>query len=335
MSINTSIPHSRPNITGSDIEAVVRALGEKSISSYRYAELLKEQLQLISGFRECLLFATGTLALRSALLQSGVPGGSGIAISSFTCPDLLSAIVSAGYQPVVIDCDKQGLLDAEKVENALGRGMIKGAVAVHQFGLINAGMQELADRMPVIEDCCHVPPRGYLRGSRAVFGSFEGTKLLGAGEGGYLLLPEASSHASYDACLLGNRLTDLVAVLALKQLERLECNLQRRETIAATYREHLPAARVVDGRRACWFRLLLKLDSLHDVERLISQARDEGITLRRPIMPYPLHRIAGESDQAYPAATALWERLVSIPLYPDLTESEIARVAQFIERSRI
>lgn len=324
--MQTPIPHLRPWIVAEDIQAVTATLEERSISSYRYHHLLQERLCQLTNSATCLLFATGTLALRSALLLTGLESGSGIAIPSYTCPDLLTATLTAGFRPVVIDCDATGLLDVGKVIEAHRCGEIRAAVAVHQFGLLNLAMQPLTALMPVIEDCCHVPPKAYLRGSRAVFGSFEGTKLLGAGEGGYPLLPEPPARGPLDSWQLGERLSDLVAVLALRQLDRLEENLRRRSALATAYVQHVSPHRVVAGERAAWFRFLVRTDSEQHRQQVLDLAHAQGITVRRPIMPHPLHRLLGLSDQGCPVSTELWERLVSIPLYPDLSLDEQQRI---------
>lgn len=329
------IPHSRPFIDSRDIEVIAGALQERSISSYHYANLLQERLKEISQFENCLLFATGTLALRSALLTTGLTPGSGIAIPSFTCPDLITAVVAAGYHPVIVDCNCSGLLNAEKVLEAYDHKTVHGAIAVHQFGLLNMEMEHLTAVMPVVEDCCHVPPKAYLRGSRAVIGSFEGTKLLGAGEGGYLLLHELQVTDINNALLLGNRLSDLVAVLALKQLDRLDQNLERRSVLASEYAKHIAHYRIINTARAAWFRFLVRTDSQENVLKLIELSQEQGITLRRPIMPDPLHRLLGYSDKDFPFATSLWECLVSIPIYPDMTDTEKDRILRFFAETKL
>ncbi len=327
-----NIPHLRPWIIKDDIRAVNKALSEKCTSHFKYAGILSEKLKNYAGFENCYLYASGTLALRSALLMLKLPKRSAVAIPSFTCQGVLNGVLAAGHKPHIIDCDNRGLMDAGEVLKIYKKDHIAAAVAVHQFGLINEGMAKLARLMPVIEDCSHVPPKAYIKGSRSVYGSLEGTKLLGAGEGGYLLCAgrDEKGDKEMNPVFLGNRLSDVTAVLALCQLKRLSENLRKRKRTAAIYSKSLDSSKIVRGKRAAWFRFLIDSGSLSGVDGLIERAEAAGIALRRPIMPHPLHEYVAGFRKKCPNAENLWKTLVSIPIYPDLKECEIDVVIRFL-----
>ncbi|MDD5681583.1 MAG: DegT/DnrJ/EryC1/StrS family aminotransferase [Candidatus Omnitrophica bacterium] len=326
------IPHLRPWITQSDIKAVNSALLERCTSHFKYADSLSAELAKCAGFKNCNLYASGTLALRTALLMLKLPKGSGVAIPAFTCRGVLTGVLAAGHRPYVADCDDNGLMNADEVLKAHSKGRVVAAVAVHQFGLVNESMEKPARSMPVIEDCSHVPPKAYIKNSKSIFGSLEGTKLLGAGEGGYLLFDgRGGGHKKIaDPAFLGNRLSDIMAVLALCQLKRLSENVENRKRTAGQYRRLFDDSRVVDGKRAAWLRFLIRMDSLNAVAELIRKAGIRGITLRRPIMPYPLHRYLDAGKFKCPNAERLWKTLVSIPIFPDMTNEEISAVKHFL-----
>jgi dTDP-4-amino-4,6-dideoxygalactose transaminase len=287
-------------------------------------------LQAYSKLPYADLYASGTLALRAGILSANLKKGSGVGIPSFTCPDVLQAVVSAAHRPVVLDCDENGLLSKKEVLKALKQKKIRMAVAVHQFGLMNHELEDLCRLLPVLEDCSHVPPKAYLKGSLGVMGSFEGTKFLGAGEGGYLLLRQKPKD---DAVMtLGNRMSDLLAVLAMEQLRRIRENCRKRDAIARQYRAALQSGRVLEGKRAAWFRFLIDLGSEKHLKAFIAGAARKKITVRRPIMPYPLHRQAGTGN--CPHAEQLWKTLVSVPLYPDLNPSEIREIVSFLKTEK-
>jgi len=326
--MNGLIPHLRPWIIEDDQAAVVTALSEKAICDWKYSVKLAEALKEFAGLSACELYATGTLAIRASLLSLDLPQGSGIAIPAFTCEGVLHGVISAGYKPYIVDCDSLGLMSAEIAKKAYDQGQIRACMAVHQFGMINREIGSLTKIIPVIEDCSHVPPKRHLDGSMAVCGSLEGTKLVGAGEGGYLLHDGRSKDRPMDQ--LGRRLSDLISVLALRQMERLAENIQRRASIAERYCASWRGPLLTDKRRAVWFRYLLSLDSLTAVKKEMANAAGKGITFKRPIMPYPLHRYIPEFENCCPHADRLWETTVSVPLYPDLSEQEIDRVTRFI-----
>ncbi len=325
------IPHLRPWILPGDIEVVKNALTEKSVCHWKYAESLIEILKKYTGFEKCFLYSSGTLALRAALLSLNLPQESAVGIPSFTCKGLLVSVLSAGYQPFILDCDNNGLLSAGELAKALSRSQIQAVVAVHQFGLINHEIEEFTSAIPVIEDCSHVPPKQYLKQSQAIFGSLEGTKLLGAGEGGYLLLNNADIGVRTNLELEA-RLSDVIAVLVLSQLKRLAENVAKRESIAKKYCDAIGLSQVTNGERIVWFRFLLRMDSLGSIIGLINNAAMEGITLRQPIMPYPLHKYLNEFKDKCPNTEKLWQSLVSIPLFPDLKTDEVDSIVNFLER---
>ena len=330
------IPHLRPWILPEDREAVDSVLCEKSVCSWQYADMLSKAFKDYSGFDNCHLFASGTLALRAALLHADIPEGSGVGIPSFTCSGVLHGVLTAGYKPFVIDCDDYGLMDGNGALKAYHDGLINACIAVHQFGLINRSAEPLTGCIPVIEDCSHVPPTRYLEGSRGIFGSLEGTKLLGAGEGGYLLVDtqnQSENTVEKAHANLGNRLSDIIAVLALRQLSRIDENIRKRESIADKYKKVLKNIHPVDGERGAWFRFLLRMDSANSAQVLIEDAEGKGITIRRPVMPHCLHKYIDEFKDKCPNSDRLWERIVSIPIFPDLTESEIGHITRFLEFS--
>ena len=320
------VPHSRPWLLPEDEIAVTRAVRAGEVATFRHAQLLAAALAEYAGEKRCRLFGTGSLALAAGLRGLALPAGSGVAIPAFTCPDVLRGVLAAGLLPVVLDCTKSGCMDAALVRVAAADGRVRAAVAVHQFGVVNRDLESLSGTLPVLEDCCHVPPRRYLRDSVGAFGSFEGTKLLGAGEGGWLMADAWGDEHP------GERLSDLVAAIACNQLVRLGDNLARRETLARSFGPAVGQDRVVSGERACWFRFLVRVDGESDVARAINAAAQRGILCRRPIMPGPLHRhpLAAAPASPCPRAEALWSQLISVPLYPALTVTDVERVILFL-----
>lgn len=319
------IPHLRPWVTQEDSQAVSKALEGRQLATWRAADALKEALADYSGAESCHLYATGGLALGAAIASLGLPTASGVGIPAFTCPEVARAVISAGCTPVVLDTCDRGVLSEEAARLAYDEKRIAACVVVHQFGAINPQLDALAEAMPVVEDTAHVPPKFHLQHSRAAAGSLEGTKLLGAGEGGYMLTRERIRQP--EAYAIANRLPDPVAVLAHGQLNRLDENLARREAIAKHYANAAPSAQLVEGSRLSWFRFLVRLQEAKGVEAFIEHASAQDITVRRPIMPAPLSATYGGST---PQANSLWESLASVPLYPDLTESEIDRITYML-----
>lgn len=326
------ISHSRPWLTDTDQQSLLAAVQDECLSQYRWAEEFREALLRYSGAEEVILAGSGTMAIFAALRMLRLPQGSKVAISAYTCYDVARAVYLANLVPEAIDCTESGLLQVSALNVAIASGRISAVIAVHPFGMIETLDGADLHGVPVIEDCAHVPPAFYLQNSLFSAGSLESTKLLGAGEGGYLLQrgirPSVGPLGDYTY----GRCADLVARLALNQLRRLEENLQRRERIADAYSTIWPAI-ARDARRGAWFRYHLALRDNQSAELLMQDAQMEGILVRRPVMPSPLS-MSSELYAACPNALRQWEIRTSVPIYPSLSEQETREICRFLSRWR-
>ena len=279
-------------------------------------------IQRMTGL-SCQLFGSGRMALAAALRNLKMEPGQGVAIPAYSCPDVAVAVRMAGLEPVPVDCTEAGLTDVAAVTTLARDGVVSATVAVHLFGLVDEGVAALTELLPVVEDTSHVPPGRHVPGSAAVAGSLEATKLIGAGEGGYLLADEIE-----DARELGARISDLSAYIGSRQLERLDENLSRRESIAKRYAATISPWQAGHPGRKAWFRFVVHAKDSHTVDKIIEAGAKRGISLRRPIATLP---VDPPLETEYPNSHSLLARLVSIPLLPDLKDEEIYRVVIFLD----
>lgn len=203
---------------------------------------------------------------------------------------------------------------------------------------------------------------------RAVAFSFYATKNLTTAEGGMLtagpdLLDEArlwSLHGMsrdawkrygqggawrYDVVRPGFKcnMTDIAAALGLVQLARLEGFQQRRSEIVARYEaglgdlDEIDLPSVRDGVESAWhlYPIRLVLDRMRiDRDRFIDEmaARNVGTSVHF----IPLHLMSfyrdryGLTAEQFPVATAEFERLVSLPLHPGLTDRDVDDVVDSV-----
>lgn len=188
--------------------------------------------------------------------------------------------------------------------------------------------------------------------------SFHPVKQITTGEGGACLTPDAAladrirrlrNHGMtstadersgrmwrYDVTMLGNnlRLTAFQAALGTAQLDRLEDVVAHRSEFADRYDAllgavsglHLPPR--PEGRRSAWHLYVVEVDpDLFGCERdmVIDALRAEGIeaTLHYPAVHLlSLYRDRGGRPGMAPRAEALCERLVTLPLFPSMTEAD-------------
>jgi len=292
--------------------------------------------------------SSGTTALQLTLLGLGIGPGDEVIIPSYVCAALWHAVRAAGAEPVLADCtgDTFNICPVDAKERITDR--TRAIIVPHLFGQSADLDPLLSFGVPVIEDCAQSlgslyrsHPTGSF-GTAAVF-SFYATKMIAAGEGGMVvsrddrLISLIRDLRDYDEkddlCLrLNAKLTDLQAALALSQLGKLPDFIARRRVIAGRYDrvlEHCgltpPCRR--DDRDHIFFRYVLLTEA---AEAFMAAMENRGVICRRPVFR-PLHRYLGQTG--FPMTDKIWQCAVSLPLYPGLTEEEIAAMETALAES--
>jgi perosamine synthetase len=140
------------------------------------------------------------------------------------------------------------------------------------------------------------------------------------------------------------RLTDLQCALGLSQLRKLDAFLARREAIAAQYRTAFAACaglrvpHVAPDVRHAWhlFVVELELERLTVDRGVVFEAlRAEGIGVNVhyiPVYRHPYYREHGYADVSCPVAERAYERLLTLPLFPGMTEGDVDDVIVAVEK---
>src|SRR3990170_5372580 len=110
-------------------------------------------------------------------------------------------------------------------------------------------------------------------------------------------------------------------------ISRLPEFIARRRALAEAYRRGLAGAACqfppdASRSRHVYHRFVIQVEL--PLERLIPRLEQRGIQCRRPVFR-PLHRALGAGG--FPQADLLWERSLSIPCYPSLTDGQVEQVA--------
>ena len=136
-------------------------------------------------------------------------------------------------------------------------------------------------------------------------------------------------------------LTDIQSSIGLHQLRKLESFIQARTRLVEAYNRalanvaefELPPNK--DDCRHAWhlYMLRLNLDTIEiDRNEFIAELNSKGIAASVHFIPIPLHPFfapfASRPENQCPQAMALYPRLVSLPLYPAMTESDVEYVAE-------
>jgi dTDP-4-amino-4,6-dideoxygalactose transaminase len=307
----------------------------------------EQELAARLGVEAVAAVSSGSAALELALRALGVGPGAEVVIPTYVCDALHHAVRRAGATPVLADADPETLSLAAADARARLTAQTRCLIVPHAFGLAVDLGPFLALGVPVIEDCAQTlgacldgRPVGSF-GTLAVC-SFYATKLLTTGEGGAVAGPAALIERVRDARDYDERedltprvnakLSDIAAALGRGQLARFDTFVARRRAIAARYRERLhgaPCASPPDvGPRHVYHRFVVQVERAPEAVQAALAAR--GVAARRPVFR-PAHRALGLAG--FPVAERLWQRTLSLPCYPTLTDGEVDTVARALRET--
>jgi dTDP-4-amino-4,6-dideoxygalactose transaminase len=240
-------------------------------------------------------------------------------------------------EPVPVDISPDTLaIDMEKADAATAT--CEAVLGAHLFG-VPAPLHKITGA-PLVEDCAQtlgVEVDGRTVGSlgEAAICSFYATKLLAAGHGGLLAFDDDARFAEAVSLVTHDKrdeweprmhvaMSDFNAALALAQLRKLPAMIAERRRIAARFAEAVgdPA----DFARSACSRFILFTDGAS--EEMIEKFNSVGIEAKKPVYK-PLYAYLGLGDELFPVAAETHKRIVSIPIYPGLSEPEI----EFIEET--
>jgi perosamine synthetase len=347
------IPHSRTRLGDPEVEAAARVIRSGVVNDSAIREAFERALAARVGRRYGWATSTGTFALYFNLRLLGVEPGDEVVVPTYVCDDVLSAVLQAGAKPVPADLDPEDFnVDAADIRRKISPAT-RAIIVAHMFGMPVRGEALSGWPVPVIEDCAHAlgatsegRPAGALARS-AVF-SFHGLKVLTTGEGGMILADDEALRQRKERFdrpdfargefALHFHLSNILAAVGLAQLHQYDEILRRRREIAAFYEAaldglggaRLPPRHTTDRESACYRYCLLLRDGLtySEAERAFAAA---GVVVRRPVKSL-LHRALGLGTDCCPASENCFDRIVSIPAFPDLTDDEMHRVAEVTRR---
>ena len=301
---------------------------------------------------------SGTDALILALRALGIGPGDEVITVSHTAVATVAAVLAAGATPVLVEVDPTFCtIDPARIEDAI-TSRSKAIVAVHIYGQ-PADMHSIAavgqrSRLLIVEDCAQAAGACY-RGRRVgSFGdaacfSFYPTKNLGAvGDGGMVVTGDADvasrvrrlrqygwdDERNTREVGVNSRLDPLQAAILSAKLEYLDSDNARREAIARRYDQSLAGLPIaVPARRADDSHAYhLYVIRCNERDRLKAHLAADGIS-SAVHYPVPVHRQNGYaaklvmSPDGLSLTERLAERILSLPIYPELNDADVDRVA--------
>jgi len=346
---------------GAEVDAALR----ETLSSGNYilgkkVKAFEEAFAQYLGAKYCVGVASGTDAITLSLMALGIKPGDEVITTAMTAFPTITGIIRAGAVPVLADIDGgDGLIDCAEIERRI-TGKTKAIVPVHLYGqsadLGKIAALAKARDLIIVEDCAQSTGakfRDALTGTLGACGafSFYPTKNLGAyGDGGAIAVNDRAVRdrllslrvygrsEGYDHCAegLNSRLDELQAAVLLVKLRHLDASNERRMEIARYYRKNIKTVECLaenDYGRPSYHLFVVKSGHREDLARHLKM---KGIST---LVHYPsamsqqqiLRERFGESRVCgFKKAEEFANRILSLPLYPELTDAEVECIARAV-----
>lgn len=333
-------------------------------------ERFEKKFAEYTGAKYCLSCASGTDAMRLAvtvLLKDTGNTNVRVATVSLTSPGTV-----AGFFPFVnsimgVDINESFTMDHNDLREVVSENYIDVIVPVHLYGNTAnmIAIKEIARprNIPIIEDCCqahgarvHFDKHVGTIGDMGVF-SFYPTKNLGAiGDGGAIITDnaeyynrlvelrnygwKANTNTNATTHLSGNSRLDAIqaAILSVK-LELLDYKVGQRKQLASWYKQYLNKdvfTHVSWNTDASYHQFVIMLPDKEKRDAFRKHMYIEGI---QTAIHYslPLHKQDGykymyHRSNKLPKTSSYCDRIVSLPMYPELTGYEMVRVIEGANR---
>lgn len=339
------------------LNAIESVFDDGSFILGNHVESFENEMSAYIGSKSCIGVGNGTDALRIAITAADIKRGDEIITTPFTFIATAETIVQSGGIPVFADIDPRTLnIDAESIEaNITDR--TKAILPVHLYGN-PANMDDIMkiaenNNLTVIEDCAQsigAIYKGKKTGSIGHCGTFSffPTKNLGCpGDGGAVstsddniehmvrVLRKHGAVKKYTHHFEGfNSRLDAVhaAVLSVK-LKLIDDKNKRRRAIADRYRKQINAPvqyqQVTENAYHIYHQFTVITEQRDELRSYLTK-QGIGTAIHYPI---PLHKqrvFSSYAEEKYPVAEKASKQVLSLPVYPELTDDEVDYVSDRI-----
>jgi UDP-4-amino-4-deoxy-L-arabinose-oxoglutarate aminotransferase len=373
------LPFSRPSITESDIAAVDEVLRSGWITTGLKNTEFEEKFCEYTGCAGAVALSSATAGMHLVLKALGIGPGDEVITPSMTWVSTVNLIVLSGAVPVFADVDRETLMvTAESIQKRLSE-KTRLIIPVHFAGapVDMAPVRELAEsrNIAIVEDAAHAVGTEYHdekigKRDTSIF-SFHPIKNITSGEGGMFCSDDLDlvnrirrlkfhglGKDAYDRKTQGRsplaqviepgfkyNLPDILAVLGICQLSRIESFNAKRTQLSLYYRERLaeieeiqPLAVPDYPHKHSWHLFVIRLD----IDKVSLNRNDFMEELKIRNIGTGLHFRAVHQQKYYRETMKIpsdllpdteWnsDRICSLPLFPEMTHEDVDDVVDTIK----
>lgn len=345
-------------------DALISVASSAAFIGGEQLRLFESEFAAYCGVESAVGVGNGTDALVVTLKALGIGAGDEVITVSHTFTATAEAIITVGALPVFVDIDDDTMLmDTSLIEGAITT-QTKAIMPVHMNGQMcdMTHVREIADKhdLLVVEDAAQAhgakwDGQDVGRLSDAATFSFYPAKNLGAfGDGGAVIsrdpnivarVRNLANHGrttkyEHDRIGFNSRLDNIQASVLRVKLSRLaDWNVLRRAH-ADRYSDALASANcqlpgIADEAVPVWHIYAVRVDG--DREAIRAKMGEQGVSTGVHY-PVPLHQQSAYADLGYaPGSLTMTEKvassIISLPMFPELTDDQIDRVVAVLRSS--
>jgi perosamine synthetase len=364
------IPLFRPHVGKEELKAIEHSFQTGWIGYGPKIKEFEDKFSAYTNARYSIGLNSATAALHLALQGLGIKAGDEVIIPALTFASTAHVVMYLNAVPVFADIREDTLcIDPEDIKRKL-TPRTRAIIPVHYSGhpCEMDKILELAKErnLAVIEDAAQATGAEYrgrkigsLESSATCF-SFEAKKNLTTGEGGMLTTnneelakrvkllrwvgidksTEARSRGKnyswyYEVIDLGYKyhMNDIQAAMGIVQLSKLDQMNGRRREIVNAYNEAFSKVPQVtrptekDHVKSAYWSYVIQVD---DRDGLIRHMNENGVSAGVHYMPIHMHPFYRKFTADVPVTERVWKRLVTLPLFVDLTDEDVQKVIETV-----
>ena len=273
----------------------------------------------------------------------------------------VNSVLLNGNEPVLCDVDDQALMDLDSIDYAIKGAGVGGIMYVNIFGntvdydRFRTIADFFNDDLKVIEDAAQsfgASYKGIPSGSMGDISilSFDPTKNLNNyGSGGMVLcdtldqvktlmdLRDNGKTNGHDTPGTNSKMSESDCAQMLVKLKHFDRWQRRRTEIANYYNQELSdfvdTPKTTEGATHAWHKYVIKSDDRSELQNFLSMAGIETkIHYEKPLYDYPVgYPYINYASELYREASAFCSECLSLPIYPELSDSEVEQIVTAVK----
>jgi len=347
-------------------QAIQNVISETAFIKGKYVQRFEEEYAAAYGVKHCISCANGTDAIYISLKALGIGSGDEVITVANSWISTSESISQTGARPVFVDIHPDYYtIDVSLIEDKI-TSKTKAIIPVHLFGQ-PAEMDKILEiakkyQLYVIEDCAQAHFAEYNNqrvgtfGIAGTFSFFPGKNLGAYGDAGAIITNDddfavkARMFANHGALKkhhheiegINSRMDGLqAAVLSVKLPYILDWNKRRLDNAFSYDKEFseisgIATPKIRPNVRHVFHLYVIRTDRRDELQKYLQeQGISTGIHYPTPLPFLKAYQYLGHKPEDFPVAFEYQHKILSLPMYPELTESMIQRIGtvikQFIE----